>query len=168
MREKILNYIEKNSRVDLAELSVLLGMEQNVCRNYNTSWACPPAVGSLKECRRKMLRYDSAMVFNAVYKLSGSFDLDGMRNGHREFKKVCDRLYAAAKDEYADFLILSNEGCVRCEKCTYPDEKCRMPDILFPSLEGFGINVSELAALAGVNYINGKDTVTYFGMLLYK
>ncbi|MCR4922645.1 MAG: Lrp/AsnC family transcriptional regulator [Lachnospiraceae bacterium] len=28
MREKILNYIEKNSRVDLAELSVLLGMEQ--------------------------------------------------------------------------------------------------------------------------------------------
>lgn len=28
MREKILNYIEKNSRVDLKELAVLLGMEQ--------------------------------------------------------------------------------------------------------------------------------------------
>ena len=28
MREKILNYIEKNSRVDLKELAVLLGMEE--------------------------------------------------------------------------------------------------------------------------------------------
>ena len=27
MKEKILNYIEKNSRVDLKELAVLLGME---------------------------------------------------------------------------------------------------------------------------------------------
>ena len=36
------------------------------------------------------------------------------------------------------------------------------------SLETYGIAVSELAALAGMNYINGSDTVTYFGAVLYK
>ena len=27
---------------------------QNTCRNYNTSWACPPAVGSLEDCRERV------------------------------------------------------------------------------------------------------------------
>ncbi len=25
--------------------------EGNSCRSYGTSWACPPAVGTLEECR---------------------------------------------------------------------------------------------------------------------
>ena len=35
-------------------------------------------------------------------------------------------------------------------------------------LEAYGINVSKLAEVAGMNYINGKDTVTYFGAILFK
>ena len=42
-----------------------------------------------------------------------------------------------------------------------------MPEKLFPAFEGHGIVVAEVAKLAGINYINGKDTVTYLGMLLY-
>jgi hypothetical protein len=34
-------------------------------------------------------------------------------------------------------------------------------------LEGCGIFVSKLAAQAGVNYINGANTVTYFGAVMY-
>jgi len=30
------------------------------------------------------------------------------------------------------------------------------------------MNVSTLAKLCGMNYINGKDTVTYFGAFLYR
>lgn len=65
------------------------------------------------------------------------------------------------------FLILSNEGCGRCERCTYPTAECRKPERLFPSLEGFGIHVAKLAESAKVKYINGENTVTYFGMLLF-
>jgi hypothetical protein len=36
-----------------------------------------------------------------------------------------------------------------------------------PSLEAYGINVSELAKAAGMNYINGQNTVTYFGAVLF-
>ena len=42
-----------------------------------------------------------------------------------------------------------------------------MLEMLFPSLEGFGIDVASLAAKAGLTYNGGENTVTYFGMLLY-
>ena len=71
--------------------------EQNVCRLYGTSWACPPAVGTVEECRARCLRYASAMVFNAVYPLEDSFDYEGMQRGHGAFKELCDRLYTLAK-----------------------------------------------------------------------
>lgn len=64
-------------------------------------------------------------------------------------------------------LLLSNEGCNRCSHCTYPSAACRNPEMLFPSLEGFGINVFMLAKTADLKYMNGENTVTYFGMLLY-
>ena len=141
--------------------------EGNVCRNYGASWACPPAVGPVEECRRRCLAYGDAMLFAAAYPLADSFDFEGMKAAHGLFKRVCDRLYFAAPEKTAGFLLLSNEGCSRCESCTYPSAPCRMPDMLFPSLEGFGIYVNKAASSAGIRYINGPDTVTYFGLLLY-
>ncbi len=29
----------------------------NVCGRYGTSWACPPAVGTVEECRARCLAY---------------------------------------------------------------------------------------------------------------
>ena len=47
------------------------------------------------------------------------------------------------------------------------NEPCRHPELAMPSLETYGINVSELAASSGMKYINGQNTVTYFGALLF-
>ena len=46
-------------------------------------------------------------------------------------------------------------------------EPCRHPDLAMSSLETYGINVSELAKAAGMKYINGQNTVTYFGAALF-
>ena len=35
------------------------------------------------------------------------------------------------------------------------------------SLATYGINVSKLAKAAGMKYINGQNTVTYFGAALF-
>lgn len=141
--------------------------ENDVCRLYGTTWACPPAVGTVKECRARCLQYKTAMVFNAVYSLEDSFDYEGMMQGHSAFKDVCDRLYELVKPWLHEFLLLSNEGCKRCKICTYPSAPCRQVKRLFPSLEGFGIHVAKLDNCADIKYINGQNTVTYFGMLLY-
>jgi predicted metal-binding protein len=145
--------------------------EGNTCRNYNTSWACPPAVGTIEECRARVARYDTMLLFSRVYRLEDSFDFEGMTEGMKDFKRLVDRLQDRLQDGSGilpDFLLLSNEGCGRCASCTYPDAPCRYPQRLHHSLEGYGFIVSELAREAGVRYNNGACTVTYFGALLFR
>ena len=138
--------------------------EGNQCQNYGKTWACPPAVGTFEECRRRCLSYSSAFVFASTYKLEDSFDFDCMVQGHRQFKVVCDRLY---EQLIPPFILLSNEGCIRCKTCTYPAHPCRFPNQLFPSLEGYGILVNKLAKTAGISYNPGTNSVSYFGLVCY-
>lgn len=142
--------------------------EGNMCGNYGTSWACPPAVGTIAECRARVAQYDKMMVFSQVYSLEDSFDFEGMIAGLHNFKHLVDRFEQNLTNILSDYLLLSNEGCGRCSSCTYPDAPCRFPQLLHHSLEGYGFIVNELAAEAGIRYNNGANTVTYFGALLYK
>ena len=139
----------------------------NACRRYGTTWACPPAVGTVEECKARCLQFEHALVFNKYYQLEDSFDWEGMMRAAKEFKLACDRLQDYIQGKLPRYHLLSNESCSRCEKCTYPDAPCRFPERLMPTVEGYGIYVNKLAESAGLEYINGPDTVTYFGMLLF-
>lgn len=141
--------------------------EGNSCRNYATSWACPPAVGTVEECRERVNQYQKMMLFSAEYELEDSFDFDGMAKAIKDFKRMVDSFSVRIGNVLNNYLLLSNEGCGRCTECTYPDAPCRFPDMLHHSLEGYGFIVSELAQMAGVSYNNGVNTVTFFGALLY-
>lgn len=141
--------------------------EENKCRNYGTSWACPPAVGTIAECRARVTQYDKMMLFSQAYRLEDSFDFEGMVAGLHNFKQVVLRFQQNLNNSISDYLLLSNEGCGRCADCTYPNAPCRFPQFLHHSLEGYGFFVNELAKEAGIRYNNGPDTVTYFGALLF-
>ena len=43
--------------------------EENRCGSYARTWACPPAVGTLGDCRARVQRYAHALVFSAAYPL---------------------------------------------------------------------------------------------------
>lgn len=141
--------------------------EQNACRSYGSSWACPPAIGTIDECRARVNQFERMLLLSKYYTLEDSFDFEGMTAGMRDFKLVVDRFQQSIQPCLSDFLLLSNEGCGRCDACTYPDAPCRYPNLLHHSLEGYGFIVSELASAAGIRYNNGPDTVTYFGALLF-
>ena len=65
-------------------------------------------------------------------------------------------------------LHLGAGGCHLCEVCAKKTgEPCRHPDRAVASLEAYGVNVSALARLCGMKYINGENTVTYFGALFF-
>ena len=36
----------------------------NSCRNYATSWACPPTVGTIEECKRRVEQHEKMMLFS--------------------------------------------------------------------------------------------------------
>lgn len=142
--------------------------EDNQCRNYGTTWACPPAVGTVEECSTRVSKYSRMMIFSQVYHLEDSFDFEGMSAGLNDFKKLVDRFQQKLNSITSDYLLLSNEGCGRCAQCTYPDAPCRFPHLLHHSFEGYGLIVSDIAKDAGVKYNNGPDTVTFFGALFFQ
>ncbi len=142
--------------------------EMNSCGRYGRSWACPPAVGPLEECRAKIMAYENVFVYTTVHELEDSYDFEGMMEGkdaHEEISKEVvayfDTLYPGKK------LILSGDGCNRCGTCTYPDAPCRFPGEIYPTVESYGVEVYQLAKVVKINYINGKDTVTYFSCIMF-
>lgn len=140
----------------------------NGCGKYNTGWYCPPAYGSVEECRAKCLSYEKVFVFTGVYELEDSYDFEGMMKAGKRFNRLCWDIRELLNRERVEHLLYANGGCADCKDCTYPDAPCRVPDKLILSLEGNGIYVNKLAESAGVNYINGKNTVTYFGAVFYE
>jgi len=140
---------------------------KNSCRFYNTSWACPPAVGTLDECRLRCEGFGNMLLFDRKYEIEDSFDWEGMTAAMRDFKDVSMRLESFVRPLVGKMLMLTGKGCEKCEKCTWPDAPCRFPERLHNSLEGYGFNVSKLAASAGMHYIGGQNTITYFGAVLY-
>ena len=57
--------------------------QSNGCGQYGKSWACPPAVGTVSECKARCLAFENGMVFTGKYDLEDSFDVEGMQEGHK-------------------------------------------------------------------------------------
>lgn len=141
--------------------------EGNSCRGYGKTWACPPAVGTLEECRSRVESYNRMMLFSKVYELKSSFDFEGMRSAMKDFKDVTEAFDKGLGKDFPPYMLLSNESCHRCSECAYPNESCRFPEKLYHAIEGYGFVISELAVKAGMKYNNGPNTVTFFGALLW-
>ena len=143
--------------------------ESNACGMYGRCWTCPPDAGEIESLMAQVKDYDYALVYQTVTELEDSYDFEGMieakksgRNMAQELRKVFDI------SDISKVLHLSAGGCGVCERCAkQTNEPCRFPDLALTSLEAYGINVSELAKTAGMKYINGPDTVTYFGSVLF-
>ncbi len=140
--------------------------EGNSCGCYDKTWTCPPGLGTYEECKAFCLSFESAFVFTGKYDLEDSYDFDGMMEAKEQFQDVCRKIRRQWKEETGSCVLLGNGGCKLCKECTWPDAPCRRPEDSIPSLEGYGILVNRLAQAANVNYINGKDTVTYFAVIL--
>lgn len=141
--------------------------EQNVCRKYGTTWACPPGVGTIEECKERCRRFNTMVVFTGKFDLEDSFDCEGMIEGAHDFKKMALEVEAAVKPYLDDYIMFSNESCDTCEACTYPDAPCRFPEQVHHAIEGYGILVTDLASKVNVTYNNGPNTVTYFGAVMF-
>lgn len=141
--------------------------KENKCGRYQTTWACPPAVGTLEECRNRCMKYEELQVFSKAFPVTDPFDFDAFQNAMHEFKENVQCAADPIRVEFPEALILSNESCDRCQKCTWPDSPCRFPGKCFHSIEGYGFLVSELAQKAGIRYLHGSGSVTFFGAVFY-
>lgn len=140
--------------------------KDNTCKQYNSTWVCPPAIGTLEECRNRCLQYDSMIVFSGLFFLDGSLDSAGIEKGMTDFKSIARKMGSLIGLLTDNYLLLSNEGCDLCTQCTYPDLPCRFPKKAYHSIEGYGLFIHDLAKKSNVEYNNGEGTVTFFGAAL--
>lgn len=138
------------------------------CTRYNTSWACPPAVGTVAECEARCRRYTGALLISSLAEAEDISDLEKtlpLRCPHEELTRQVAGLLRA---QGLEVLGLSTESCAVCAKCSYPDAPCRHPERMFPCVESYGIVVTELAERFGIEYQYGGNVVTWFSLLLYR
>lgn len=144
--------------------------ESNACGNYGKSWMCPPDAGDIDALIARAKTFDGALVYQSVAALADSYDFEGMlRAGarHNRLARRIGRAFSAVP--FAASLHLGAGGCRRCAVCAKrTGEPCRHPAQAMSSLEAYGIDVTQLAQKAGMRYISGANTVTYFGAYFYK
>lgn len=141
----------------------------NVCGNYGKSYMCPPDVGEIGSLIEKAKAYRYAIVYQTIGMLEDSYDFEGMMEAgqrHNDLSQKVRKLFD--QNGFENALHLGAGGCRLCPVCgKKTGEPCRYPDRAMSSLEAYGVNVSELATQCNMRYINGTNTVTYFGAALF-
>lgn len=143
--------------------------EANACGVYGKCYMCPPDVGEIDALMAQLKDYDYALVYQTVSALEDSFDFEGMVAAKKRTYPMAQALRTVfCASNLSRVLHLGAGGCGVCKSCAKrTNEPCRFPELAMASLEAYGIHVSELAKAAGMKYVNGPDTVTYFGAVLF-
>ena len=136
------------------------------CPMYGKTWACPPAVGTVEECRARCLSYPHALYLTTLTEVSDIANLDETLATRAPHEAVTREALAILKPHVKDVMALSTEACAICEHCAYPDAPCRHPELMFPCVESHGIIVTALAEKEGSDFYGG-NLVTWFSLLLF-
>ena len=143
--------------------------KSNSCGMYGRCYTCPPDAGDIDELIAELKKYKYVLVYQTVSEIEDSFDFEGMIEAKKSFYPVPQSLRKVfSENGITSVLHLGAGGCGVCEVCAKrTNEPCRYPELALSSLEAYGVNVSSLAKAAGMKYINGQNTVTYFGAVLF-
>ncbi len=141
---------------------------QHECQMYGKTWACPPAVGTVEECKKKCLSYPSFLMIATVTEVKDISDIEetlSTRGDHEAVTREAERM---VQQQGMDTYTLSTEACAICETCAYPNGPCRHRDYMRPCIESHGIVLSEVAEECGLPFQYGDNVVTWFSLIFYK
>lgn len=135
----------------------------NSCGNYGKYYTCPPAAGEIDQLIARAKAYAYAVLYQTVWPLQDSYDVEGMAAAGRGHCDVAQRIQQRLPP---GLLHLATGGCRLCGTCALQAQQpCVYPDRALTSMSAYGIYVAKAARAAGLPYINGANTVTYFGMV---
>lgn len=141
----------------------------NRCGNYGMCWMCPPDVGEVEALMARVRGFRRGLLYQTIAQLEDSFDIEGMVAAARRHAWVSQRVQAVVRPLLeGESFHLSCGGCNLCERCAKRDgAPCRMPDRALPPMEAAGVDVYNTTRDTPLMYINGQNTVTYFGLVLF-
>lgn len=137
------------------------------CPRYGKSWACPPAVGSVEDCKKRVLARPEGLLIVTLTEVNDIADMAETLATRPAHEKITRQVAQIIADEGVSPIVLSTESCAICEHCTYPAAPCRHPELMYPCVESHAIVVTALAERLGVEYQYGGNVVTWFSLLLF-
>ena len=136
------------------------------CKNYNTSWSCPPACPSLEEMREQVKKYTTGILVQTVGDIEDSLDWDGIVEAGSRHKENFGKMRASLSKKHPSLLAMGAGECKLCETCTYPDEPCRYPDEMEVSMEACGLFVSKVCTDNDLAYNYGPEYIAFTSCFL--
>lgn len=119
------------------------------CPRYGQSWSCPPAVGSVEQCKQRCRGYGACLLIATV----------------GEHERITSAVEQILREQGAQVYTLSARSCGECGRCAFLDGRpCRFPRKMRPCVEGHGILVAELLEPLQA----GADGVIWCSLLFYK
>ena len=138
------------------------------CPQYGRSWACPPAVGTVDECRERCRQYSDVIIFSTMAEVNDITNMEetlATREGH---EVVTREIAAVIREMFGPCQPLSTESCAVCETCAYLSGRpCVHPERMIPCVESYGILVTELAERAGMTFMEDYNTVIWFSAIFF-
>lgn len=141
---------------------------ENECPMYGKTWACPPGVGSVPECRGKCLSYENCLMISTITEVEDITNIELTLATRPEHEAVTNQVGALLEAQGVRPYILSTEACSLCDRCAILDgEPCRMPEKMHPCVESHGINVIPVLEQCGIEFQYGENVVTWVSLLFY-
>lgn len=142
--------------------------QSNSCGRYGRCYQCPPDIGEVTQLMERVRAYPFAVLYQSVGQIEDSFDFEGMMDAAKAHLQLSQRIQKAAKAILPEGFLHLSSGCRLCARCAKEENlPCRHPQEALPALEGCGVDVYNTAAGTQLHYINGQNTVTYFGLVLF-
>ncbi len=141
----------------------------NGCGTYDKCWTCPPCIGDIDELIARVNTFPHGVLYQTVGEIEDSYDFEGMMEVGEKHARLGQEIQAKVVAKIPGrTLHLSCGGCHLCPECAKRvDEPCRHPDLALAPMEGYGFDVYNTAKATPLKYVNGTNTVTYFGIVLF-
>jgi len=141
---------------------------ENECPMYGKTWACPPGVGSVPECRKKCLSYENCLLISTIVEVNDITNIQETLATRGDHEAVTNEVGDLLRQQGVVPYILSTEACEICESCAILEGKpCRFPEKMHPCVESHGINVVPLLEKLGLEFQFGANVVTWISLLLF-
>ena len=141
---------------------------QTECPRYGESWACPPGVGSVEECKARCLNYRECLVIGTITECADISDIQETLATRPDHEAITDQVQQILRDMGIEPYILSTDSCAICETCTCPQGMpCRHPDRMHPCIESHGINLIPVLEENGLEFQYGGSIITWYSILFY-
>lgn len=141
---------------------------QSQCPMYGKSWACPPAVGSVEECKARCVAFSECLMIATITEVADIADIEDSLATRGQHETITNQIAGLLRQQGIEPYILSTEACAECERCAYLDgQPCRFPERMHPCVESHGINVIQAMEELGIPFISGENLVTWVSLLLF-